>query len=85
MEFKYTTMGPIIPKEMKHNLHYDDVRGDVQSFQMAAMAANLDFRSVLFELFLIYKLFLYFLPNIESIGLSVQKKILQMAILDFRS
>ena len=27
--FKYTTMGPMIPKEMKYNLHYGDVRGDV--------------------------------------------------------
>ena len=25
--FKYTTMGPMIPKEMKYNLHYCDVRG----------------------------------------------------------
>ena len=22
-------MGPVIPKEMKYNLHYGDVRGDV--------------------------------------------------------
>ena len=29
--FKYTTMGPTIPKEMKYNLHYGDVRGDVLS------------------------------------------------------
>ena len=28
--FKYTTMGPMIPKEMKYNLHYGDVRGDVE-------------------------------------------------------
>ena len=26
---KYTTMGPMIPKEKKYNLHYGDVRGDV--------------------------------------------------------
>ena len=26
---KYTTMGPMILKEMKYNLHYCDVRGDV--------------------------------------------------------
>ena len=27
--FKYTTMGQMIPKEMKHNLHCGDVWGDV--------------------------------------------------------
>ena len=27
--FKYTTMGPMIPKEMKYNLHYGDARGEV--------------------------------------------------------
>ena len=27
--FKYTIMGPMIPKEMKNNLHYGEVRGDV--------------------------------------------------------
>ena len=27
--FKYTTMDQMIPKEMKYNLHYGDVRGDV--------------------------------------------------------
>ena len=27
--FKYTTMSQFIPKEMKYNLHYGDVRGDV--------------------------------------------------------
>ena len=27
--FKDTTMGPMIPKEMKYNLHYGEVRGDV--------------------------------------------------------
>ena len=27
--FKYTTMCPMILKEMKYNLHYGDVRGDV--------------------------------------------------------
>ena len=27
--FKYTTMGLMITKAMKYNLHYDDVRGDV--------------------------------------------------------
>ena len=27
--FKYTTMGSMIPKEMKYNLHYGDVRGDI--------------------------------------------------------
>ena len=27
--FKYITMGPMILKEMKHNLHYGKVRGDV--------------------------------------------------------
>ena len=27
--FKYTTMGPMIQKEMKYNLHYGNVRGDV--------------------------------------------------------
>ena len=27
--FKCTTMGPMIPKEMKYNLHYGDERGDV--------------------------------------------------------
>ena len=26
--FKITRMGSIIPKEIKYNLHYDDVRGD---------------------------------------------------------
>ena len=26
---KDTTMGPMIPKEMKYNLHYGKVRGDV--------------------------------------------------------
>ena len=29
--FKYTTMGPMITEEMKYNLHYADVRGDVLS------------------------------------------------------
>ena len=27
--FKYTTIGPVIPKEMEYNLYYDEVRGDV--------------------------------------------------------
>ena len=27
--FKYTRMGPLIQKEMKYNLHYGDVRGDI--------------------------------------------------------
>ena len=26
---KYTTMSQMIPKEMKYNMHYGDVRGDV--------------------------------------------------------
>ena len=30
---KYTTMGPMIPKEMKYNLHYGDVRGDFKTRQ----------------------------------------------------
>ena len=38
------------------------------------MAAILDFRSEPFQLFLIYKSPLCFLPSFESIGLSVQKK-----------
>ena len=29
MVFKNTTMGPLVPQEMKYNLHYGDVRGDV--------------------------------------------------------
>ena len=29
--FKYTTIGPMIPKEMKYNLHCCDVRGYVLS------------------------------------------------------
>ena len=29
--FKYTTMGPMISKEMKYNRHYGDVRGDILS------------------------------------------------------
>ena len=28
--FKDTTMSPMIPKEMKYNPHYGEVRGDVQ-------------------------------------------------------
>ena len=28
-EQNYTTMEPMIPKEIKYNLHYSDVRGDV--------------------------------------------------------
>ena len=27
--FTVTSMGSVIPKEMKYNLHYDEVRGDV--------------------------------------------------------
>ena len=26
--FKMTRMGSVIPKEIKYNMHYDDVRGD---------------------------------------------------------
>ena len=41
---------------------------------MAAMAASLDFRSARFYLFLIYKSPQWFLPSLESVGLSVQEK-----------
>ena len=41
---------------------------------MAAMAANLDFQSARFLLFLIYKSPRCFLASLESIGLSVQEK-----------
>ena len=43
-------------------------------FQVAAMAATLDFRSEWFYLFLIYKSPQYFLPSFESTGLLVQEK-----------
>ena len=37
--FKYATMGPMIPKEMKDNLHYGDVRGDFYRRQTALTPA----------------------------------------------
>ena len=31
---KYTTMGPMITKEMKYNLHYDEVKGDWAKYSL---------------------------------------------------
>ena len=48
--FKYTTMGPFILKEMKYNLYYGGVRGNVLLTLLVACS------------FCVCLLYLYFIP-----------------------
>ena len=57
-------------------------KGEKQIFKMAAMAAILDIRLARFKLFLIYKSPQCLLRSLESIGLSVQEKKLNIDFQD---
>ena len=49
--FKYTTMGPMIPKEMEYNLHY----GDVRDWNLSKVEAALKGKNLLPEQILSFK------------------------------
>ena len=69
----------IFPTKFRVNWHFGSGEEAQSSFfQMAAMAAIINYQSERFLLFLIYKSPQYFSPSFESTGLSVQEKKLKI-------